>query len=198
VVCVSAPDPANYYLGLLAGRVEHDADDPIVRNAIQLRARDVCEYCLMPTYGQYHIDHIVPKAHWDSYIVKRLAISPHPSRTGTVLDHIENYAWACAFCNNRKGDRIDGLIDPKHPARGRARLFDPRHDRWPEQFYYRDDFLLIYGRDGIGWTTVHALGLNEGPAGLSGSLNTPLATRIVAMRHGLYPPRWARYRPMEA
>lgn len=194
MACVSASDPASYYLGLLVGRVEHDAGDAIVRNAVQLRARDACEYCLMPTYGHYHIDHIIPKAHWDSYSAETLAISPHPSRIGTVLDHVDNYAWACAFCNSAKGDHVDGLVDPKRPRRGRMRLFDPRYDRWPEHFYFRDDLSLIYGRDAIGWATVHVLGFNEGPLGLSGSLNSALSTRILAMRYGLYPPPWARWR----
>ncbi len=71
---MSASDPANYYLSLLVERVTHDADDAIVRNAVQLRARDVCEYCLMPTYGQYHVDHIIPKARWTAYTAKALPL----------------------------------------------------------------------------------------------------------------------------
>ncbi len=189
---MSASDPANYYLSLLVERVTHDADDAIVRNAVQLRARDVCEYCLMPTYGQYHVDHIIPKARWTAYTAKALPIAPHPLRTVSVLDHVDNYAWACAFCNGRKSNQVDRLIDPKRPRQGRARLFDPRYDAWPEHFHFRDDLSLIYGRDGIGWATIHALGFNEAPSGPASSLNSPLSTRIFAMRHGLYPPPWAR------
>ncbi len=188
---MSASDPVDYYLGLLSGRVWHDADDPIVRNAVQLRARDVCEYCLMPTYGQYHVDHIIPKARWTLYMAKKLPSAPHPSRNGEILDHIDNYAWACAFCNGRKANRVNGLIDAKRPRRGHARLFDPRYDEWLDHFYFRDDLSLIYGRDDIGWATAQALGFNEGPLGLSGPLNGALSARILAMRHGLYPPPWA-------
>jgi len=189
---MSQSDPASYYLSLLAGQTEHDPNDNIVRNAVQLRARDACEYCLMPTYGRYEIDHIVPKAQWASYLGGTLHIALHPARAGTVLNHVDNYAWACAFCNSKKRKQIDGPIDLAHPGRGRARLFDPRHDNWPEHFYYRDDFALIYGRSTIGMATMSALKLNEASSGLSDPLHTPLLNRIAAMRHGLYPPRWAR------
>jgi hypothetical protein len=189
---MSRSDPASHYLGLLVGQAEHDPNDNIVRNAVQLRAKDACEYCLMPTYGRYEVDHIIPRARWTAYVDGSLPTALHPARVGRALNHVDNYAWACAFCNSKKHDHVDGPVDPARSGHGRARLFDPRHDKWPEHFYYRDDLVLIYGRSAIGMATVQALGLNEAPSGLSGPLHTPLSTRIAAMRHGLYPPWWAR------
>ena len=39
--------------------------DDRVRLAVQVRAQDACEYCLMPTIGQFHIDHIIPPSRWE-------------------------------------------------------------------------------------------------------------------------------------
>jgi hypothetical protein len=72
---------------------------------VRLRAQDACEYCLLPTVSLFHIEHIIPPGLWSDYVADRLAgAPPQPGRGGP--DHIDNYAWACPFCNGRRKDRV--------------------------------------------------------------------------------------------
>jgi hypothetical protein len=52
-------------LAALAGQSRHDPRERLVRLAAEVRARHACEYCLMPTGGQFQIDHIFPPMLWD-------------------------------------------------------------------------------------------------------------------------------------
>jgi hypothetical protein len=108
----------------------------LVRN----RARNRCEYCLLPQDGSsltHHIEHVVPRQHG-----------------GT--DDPGNLALACHRCNLRKGPNLTG-IDPI--TREIVPLFDPRHDRWLEHFRFRGP--VIEGLSAVGRTTVRVLSMND-------------------------------------
>jgi hypothetical protein len=86
-----------------------------LRRAVRLRARDCCEYCLIPesmTLAAHEIDHVIAEKHGG------------PTEA-------DNLALACALCNGFKGtdlasiDAESGAIVP---------LFNPRRDRWTENF----------------------------------------------------------------
>lgn len=164
----------------LQTRERHDPHNEDVRLAVRLRARDACEYCLMPTFGKYQVDHIVPARLWASRSIDRIsALEPDRHRSGP--DHLDNLAWACSFCNLGKGEQITGMS-----GRRRFRLFDPRRDRWSDHFFYLHRHLLIAGLPGIGKATERALQFNDArPEG-------PIGTRHEAIVAGRYPPAWAR------
>ncbi|MBI4491962.1 MAG: HNH endonuclease [Chloroflexi bacterium] len=177
---MSQPEYLAALLEELLGRGQHDPHDATVRRAVRLRARDGCEYCLLPTAGQVHVDHIIPPALWDRYTSGRLRpVVPAPDRRGP--DHLGNFAWCCAFCNTAKGQQVAHRI-----ASRTYRLFDPRYDSWSEHFVFAHNCLFIVGITGIGRATEQALGLNT--PGLDG----PLGTRHDAILVGRYPPYWAR------
>ena len=158
----------------------HDPRDETVRLAVRLRARDACEYCLVPTSGQFQIDHIIPPALWRDYLAGRLRpIRTASERTGP--DHLENFAWCCPFCNTAKGQRVTHRV-----GRRTVRLFDPRRDRWPEHFVFVHNYLFIVGLPGIGQATEQAHRFNDP------RLGGPLGTRHDANLVGRHPPPWAR------
>jgi hypothetical protein len=177
---VTEPPTLAALLRQLAGRARHDPHDEIVRLAVRLRARDVCEYCLLPTTGPYHVDHIIAPALWSSYVAGQLSpVRSRPDRAGP--DHLDNFAWCCPFCNLAKGQRVSF-----RSGRRTSRLFDPRHDRWSEHFVLVHSYLFIVGMPGIGQATERALGFNDH------RLGGPLGTRHDAIFVGRYPPVWAR------
>jgi hypothetical protein len=148
--------------------------------AVRLRARDACEYCLAPTAGLFHVDHVVPAALWPAYRAGRLpGLRPRPGRRGP--DHLDNLAWSCPFCNAAKGQRVTGRAGGGRPGR----LFDPRRDRWPDHFAFVHRYLFVVGISRIGRITERALGLNDARVG------GPLGTRHDAILVGRYPPSWA-------
>lgn len=86
-----------------------------IREAVEKRAGNICEYCLLPnSIGHYkhQIDHILPRQHDGQ----------------TVL---ENLALACWRCNLHKGTNVaaydleTGNLTP---------LFNPRTQIWTEHF----------------------------------------------------------------
>ena len=86
-----------------------------LRRAVRLRARNCCEYCLIPesmTLATHEIDHVIAEKH------------------GGLTD-AENLALACALCNGFKGSDL-ASIDPESGAI--VPLFNPRRDRWTEHF----------------------------------------------------------------
>jgi hypothetical protein len=167
-------------LGYLEEYDRHDPQDSLVRQIVRLRARDACEYCLLPTTGQFQIDHVIPAALWSTYAAGQLrpALVPIAARRGP--DHLDNFAWCCAFCNLGKRQQVTYRIGAQT-----LRLFDPRHDRWMDHFTFANSYLLIVGITPIGVATQRALGLN------TGELNGPLGTRHDAILDGRYPPPWA-------
>jgi hypothetical protein len=104
------------------------------------RARNCCEYCLLPQDGcslTYHIEHIVPRQHGGG-------------------DDYDNLALACHRCNLRKGPNLTGI----EPSTGDIfPLFDPRRDRWPDHFRFRGT--AIEGVTAVGRTTVKLLSMND-------------------------------------
>lgn len=101
-----------------------------------------CGYCLTPQRYAMHvleIDHIVPRA-----------------AGGT--DTEENLWLACRLCNNAKGVKTYSN-DPL--TRRRARLFNPRKQRWGRHFYWSNDGTKVIGRTFCGRATVEALRLNN-------------------------------------
>ena len=145
-----------------------------------MRARDACEYCLLPTSGQFHVDHVIPPTVWQDYVAGSLpSVRPTPARRGP--HHLDNFAWCCPFCNTAKGHQVS-----RRSGRRLYRLFDPRHDRWPEHFAFVHGYLFIVGLAGIGRATEEALRFNDP------RLDGPLGTRHDAILVGRYPPAWAR------
>jgi 5-methylcytosine-specific restriction endonuclease McrA len=164
----------------LKGQKRNDPHDERVRLAVQLRARNACEYCLMPTTGQFHIDHIIPSSRWENYVSGRTPEIPtEESRRGP--DHLDNFAWACPFCNVVKGQEVARRVGQRA-----HRLFDPRRDRWEEHFVFLHTYLFIIGVSNIGEATEHILRLNDART------HGPLGTRHDAILVGRYPPDWAR------
>ena len=51
-------------LSQLRAHERHDPHNADVRLVVRLRARDACEYCLLPTSGKFEVDHIIPARLW--------------------------------------------------------------------------------------------------------------------------------------
>ncbi len=166
----------------LLRRSRHSPDNGEVRSVVRLRGGDAREYCLLPTNGAFNIDHVIPPDWWDVYRTGQLEGVPYQAdREGP--NHIDNYAWACGRCDNRK--RAHAVL---RTTSGATRPFDPCLDRWPDHFVFwpSSGYLLIEGMTPEGEATVEVLGFNDG--GLGG----PLGPRHVAIVHREYPPGWAR------
>jgi hypothetical protein len=116
--------------------------DAPTRRLVRQRAQDRCEYCRLPQAAQpfvtFHVEHIRAKVHGGS-------------------DDPENLCVACERCNAFKGTNLSG-VDPE--TGNVERLFDPRHQAWPEHFELRG--ALILGLTATGRTTVSVLMMNEG------------------------------------
>jgi hypothetical protein len=163
----------------LARQPSNDPHDSDVRLVVRARARDACEYCLMPTVSQFQVDHVVPASRWSAFVDRALPIKPTDAELGP--DHLDNSAWSCSYCNSYKGSSVMGRI-----GRRTSRLFRPRRDVWEEHFVLTDHTLLIRGLTEVGQTTVRVLLFNDARP------NGPLAARHAAIVAGIYPPSWAR------
>ena len=110
------------------------------RILVRTRARDRCEYCLLPQDGcslTHHIEHIVPRQHGGR-------------------DDPWNLALACHRCILRKGPNLTGI----DPATGEiVPLFDPRCDRWSDHFHFLGP--VIEGVSAVGRTIIRLLSLND-------------------------------------
>jgi hypothetical protein len=171
-------------LEALRRRAVHSPRNPDVREVVRLRAGDACEYCLLPTIGRFHIEHIIPPGLWEKYQEGRLAGVPLRLGRGGP-NHVDNYAWSCPFCNEAKAERVSYSI-----RRANTRFFDPRYDQWQDHFVFLpgSGYLFIVGATEVGRVTAGASGLRFNVGGLDG----PLSARHVAILRGEYPPRWAR------
>jgi len=157
----------------------HDPHDRLIRQVVRLRARDSCEYCLLPTTGQFQIDHVIPNARWQDYMDSLLSDIEPPDIGRHGPDHLDNFAWSCAFCNAAKRQRVGARI-----ASQMIRLFDPRIDHWPDHFTFMHHYLFIVGVTPLGVATQQILGFNEGDIG------GPLGNRHESILAGRYPPAW--------
>jgi hypothetical protein len=111
-----------------------------LRRLVRERAKDCCEYCLMPesvSFASHWIDHIVAEKHGGK----------------TEADNLAN---SCILCNQRKGSDL-GSIDPDTGAL--TPLFHPRRDRWADHFRLVKG--LIAPLTPIGRVTVGLLQLNH-------------------------------------
>ena len=113
-----------------------------VRARVRAAAGDRCGYCRSPQHlvlGPLEIEHILPTARGGS-------------------DQEANLWLACRMCNNFKGVQTYAL----DPLTGRrVRLFNPRKQRWSQQFAGRDGGAQIQGHTATGRATVIALHLNN-------------------------------------
>lgn len=86
-----------------------------MRQAVAKRARNLCEYCLIPEVSilRHHVEHIVPLRHG-----------------GITL--VENLALSCPACNEQKGSCVSSF---DYEADGAlTRFFNPRIGIWLEHF----------------------------------------------------------------
>jgi hypothetical protein len=107
---------------------------------VRRRARDRCEYCLLPESAsrlRHVVDHVVARQHG-----------------GGSTD--DNLALCCGRCNLHEGPTIAGL-DPQTGLL--TRLFHPRHDVWDEHFALSG--AEVAGRTAVGRTTAYVLAMNQ-------------------------------------
>jgi hypothetical protein len=113
---------------------------PALRRLVELRAEDLCEYCLIhadDTFLGCQMEHIISEKHG-----------------GQTVD--TNLALACVFCNRAKGSDI-GTLSPR--TGNLCRLYNPRNDRGSE--YFRLDRDRIVGINEIGEATAAMLAFNH-------------------------------------
>ncbi|MGH7966672.1 MAG: HNH endonuclease [Candidatus Binatia bacterium] len=113
-----------------------------MRTRVRAAAGDRCGYCLTPQrYAMQvlEIEHIIPRG------------------VGGTDDE-ENLWLACRLCNNAKGTQTHGY----DPVTGRrARLFNPRQQKWRRHFFWSANGTQVIGRTACGRTTVATLKLNN-------------------------------------
>ena len=148
----------------------------------RLRARDACEYCLLPTTSVFYVEHIIPPGLWSVYGSGRLAAWRRSLGRGGPDLH-RQLRLVVSFLQRAKEDRV-----VLGSGRGATRFFYRRYDRWPDHFVFLPGsaYLLIEGVSPEGKATEIGLGLNEKRT------DGPLGTRHVRIVKGEYPPSWAR------
>ncbi|MDQ2730542.1 MAG: HNH endonuclease [Armatimonadota bacterium] len=73
-------------------------------------------------------------------------------------DTLNNLAFCCQGCNNRKFTAMTAL----DPATGDdVRLFHPRRQTWTEHFAWTGDFAQVSGLTAVGRATIEKLQLNR-------------------------------------
>lgn len=90
-----------------------------LRKLIRERAKERCEYCLMPQSAsafEHEPDHIIPVQHGGE-------------------THAENLALACLRCNRRKGPNV-GSFDPD--TGNLVAFYNPRLQKWKDHFKLKD------------------------------------------------------------
>ena len=110
-----------------------------LRGLVASRADRLCEYCLIhedDTFFGCEIDHIISLKH------------------GGPTEG-ENLAFACLFCNRRKGTDVGSILAETGEF---TRFFNPRQDKWSHHF--RLEGSLIKPISDIGTVTASILGFN--------------------------------------
>ena len=106
------------------------------------RAQGRCEYCQSPedfSLDTFTVDHIQPVADAGS-------------------NELDNLAFACHNCNNRKQDDtavLDAQTGEQVP------LYHPRNDVWSDHFVWSEDTLSILPLTATGRVTIIRLQLNR-------------------------------------
>ncbi|GAA4359873.1 HNH endonuclease signature motif containing protein [Hymenobacter saemangeumensis] len=109
-----------------------------LRRQVASRATNRCEYCHLAeedTFLGCQVDHIISEKHGG------------PTTA-------ENLAYACTFCNQRKGSDIASLAT----GGTLVRLFNPRTDEWAEHFAVVG--LIIQAKTPIAEATIRLLAFN--------------------------------------
>ncbi|MEZ4678017.1 MAG: HNH endonuclease signature motif containing protein [Caldilineaceae bacterium] len=128
-----------------------------LRRLVIERARERCEYCLLPQGFATHAhepDHIVPTQH-----------------DGTTDE--DNLALACFRCNRNKGPNV-GSFDPMTGEL--TSFFHPRKHTWAEHFYLREAEIVTLTAEAR--VTIKILGLNAPDR---------IAERRQLLQMGVYP-----------
>jgi hypothetical protein len=127
-----------------------------LRQAVAHRADHLCEYCLIhedDTFFGCEVDHIISQKHGG------------PTES-------DNLAYACFFCNRRKGSDIGSISQSGEFVR----FFNPRTDRWEEHFHLEGVFIRPITK--IGEVTVRILNINA---------NDRILEREILVAAGRYP-----------
>ena len=142
----------------------------IVRRIVHERAGGRCEYCHADERWQFvrfTLDHVTP-------------------RSAAGGDDAENLALACRNCNERRGNRCEGV----DPATGLTiQIFNPRAHSWSDHFTWDVDQVRIEGVTATGRATVMMLDLNDDRHG-----GAAIRIRQRDLRDGFHPPPGDRLR----
>lgn len=112
---------------------------PAIRKLVASRADFRCEYCRKPEIianFSFHIEHIISRQHG-----------------GT--DRNANLAFACSWCNWKKGPNIATVLSEDGDL---LPLFNPRTQNWNDHFYVEEGVIL--GKTDIAKGTIRLLDLN--------------------------------------
>lgn len=111
------------------------------RDLVRLRAKDCCEYCLIPQaatrFFTFHIEHIIAKQH--------VGDSDDPA----------GLAFSCNRCNAYKGPNLSSVDSETQKV---VPLFNPRRDKWTDHFRIKDGEVI--GLTPIGRATARLLKMN--------------------------------------
>ncbi len=132
-----------------------------IRRVVADRAEHLCEYCLIheeDTFFGCEVDHIISVKHGGS-------------------SELDNLAYACVFCNRRKGSDIGSILERTGDF---IRFFNPRVHRWGEHF--RLEGSVIQPRTQVGEVTSRIMGFNQ---------SDRLLERETLMAVGRYPTPFA-------
>jgi 5-methylcytosine-specific restriction endonuclease McrA len=118
-----------------------DSSRKQLRKRIAIIASGRCEYCRVLEYlshHDFHIEHIIGLQHGG-------ASTP------------SNLAYACAWCNWKKGPNIATILEEKGEL---IPLFNPRTQSWFNHFEVENTGFLL-GKTNIGKATIKLLELNH-------------------------------------
>lgn len=110
-----------------------------IRKLVASRADFRCEYCKKPEIianFPFHIEHIISRQHGGS-------------------DNLDNLAFACSWCNWKKGPNIATVL---HEKGNLLPLFNPRTETWDDHFKIEEG--AITGKTDIAKGTIQLLKMN--------------------------------------
>jgi hypothetical protein len=90
----------------LARETLHDPFDAEVRMVVQMRARDACEYCLMPTRTRFEVDHVIPVSQWCAYLDGGLLFQPRESDRAVLAGRTNGGRTRCYGLGNQPEDWV--------------------------------------------------------------------------------------------